>query len=170
MTTVTSTAASTPESVLGKPRPLTRVILFSALTGLLYYGYYKWTIQDELKAHSQKVWSGAVCLVPFVLGIAVPLLLAVFDPDVPGWFGRFAFLGVLWIYIVQFRLYREINRLYIARGWQPPLVSWWIIVPGLNLVVGLRQIHFLSEYWVCLSGTSVADPIAEKLPFLSANE
>ncbi|EDX86585.1 hypothetical protein S7335_4290 [Synechococcus sp. PCC 7335] len=116
------------------------------------------------------MWSGAFCLVPFVLGIAVPLLLTVFDPDVPGWFARFACLGVLWIYIVQFRLYREINRLYIAQGWQPPLVSWWIIVPGLNLVVGLRQIHFLSEYWARLSGTSVADPIAEKLSFLSANE
>ncbi|WP_228024856.1 hypothetical protein [cf. Phormidesmis sp. LEGE 11477] len=148
---------------------MTRVILLSVLTGLLYYGYYKWVIQDELKVHDQKVWSGALCLVPFVLGIAAPLLLAVFDPDVPGWFGRFAFLGVLWIYIVQFRLYREINRLYEAQGWQAPLVSWWIIVPGLNLVVGLRQIHFLSEYWARLSDTPVSDPIAEKLPFLSAN-
>lgn len=148
---------------------MTQVIWRSAITGLLYYGYYKWMIQDELKAHGQRAWSGALCLIPFVLGIAVPLLLAVFDPDVPSWFGRFAFLGVLWIYIVQFRLYREINRLYIEQGWNPPLVPWWIIVPGLNLIVGLRQIHFLSEYWARLSGTSVADPIAERLPFLSVN-
>ena len=34
---------------------------------------------------------GAVCLVPFVLGIAVPQLLAAFDPDVPGWFGALSF-------------------------------------------------------------------------------
>ncbi|MEM8501825.1 MAG: hypothetical protein AAF716_01570 [Cyanobacteria bacterium P01_D01_bin.1] len=165
MTATTSTATSQ----LGKPRPMTQVIWRSAITGLLYYGYYKWMIQDELKAHGQRAWSGALCLIPFVLGIAVPLLLAVFDPDVPSWFGRFAFLGVLWIYIVQFRLYREINRLYIEQGWNPPLVPWWIIVPGLNLIVGLRQIHFLSEYWARLSGTSVADPIAERLPFLSVN-
>lgn len=166
---MTSTTATTLEPTLGKPRPMTRVILLSILTGLLYYGYYKWMIQDELKAHSQKGWSGALCLIPFVLGVAIPLLLAVFDPDVPSWFGRFALLGVLWIYIVQFRLYREINRLYIAQGWQPPLVSWWIVVPGLNLIVGLRQIHFLSEYWARLSGTPMSDPIVKRLPFLSAN-
>ncbi len=165
---MTATSPSTDVTV-GKPRPMTQVILLSVVTGLLYYGYYKWKIQDELKAHGQRVWSGAVCLIPFVLGIALPLLLAVFDPDVPGWFARFSFLGVLWIYIVQFRLYREINRLYIAEGWHPPLVSWWIVVPGFNLIVGLRQIHFLSEYWARLSGTPELDPVAQRIPFLSNN-
>jgi len=167
--TATSPTATAPDPILGKPRPMTQVIWRSVITGLLYYGYYKWMIQDELRAHGQKAWSGALCLIPFVLGIALPLLLAAFDPDVPGWFGRFAFLGVLWIYIVQFRLYREINRLYVEQGWKPPLVSWWIVVPGLNLIVGLRQIHFLSEYWARLSETPVSDPIAERLPFLSEN-
>ncbi|MEO0647501.1 MAG: hypothetical protein AAFZ17_15300 [Cyanobacteria bacterium J06650_10] len=165
---------STNNDTLGKPRPLTSVILLSVVTGLLYYGYYKWTIQDELKAHAEKmgesVWSGAVCIIPFVLGIALPLLLAVLDPDVPSGFARFSFLGILWIYIVQFRLYQEINRLYVAQGWNPPLVSWWIIIPGFNLIVGLRQIHFLSEYWAQLSDTPTADPIAERLPFLSRND
>lgn len=168
-----TTTASNLNSALGKPRPLTQVILLSGITGLLYYGYYKWTIQDELKAHAKQfgdnVWSGAVCIIPFVLGIALPLLLAAFDPDVPSSFARFSFLGVLWIYIVQFRLYQEINRLYIAQGWNPPLISWWIIIPGLNLIVGLRQIHFLSEYWAKLSDTPAPDPIAEKIPFLSNN-
>ncbi|MEO0768528.1 MAG: hypothetical protein AAFY72_03710, partial [Cyanobacteria bacterium J06649_4] len=84
-------------------------------------------------------------------------------------FARFAFLGVAWIYIVQFRLYREINRLYVAEGWNPPLVCWWIIVPGFNLIVGLRQIHFLSEYWARLSDTPVSDPVADKIPLLSGN-
>ena len=65
-------------------------------------------------------------------GIAVPLLLAKFDPDVPSWFGYLAFSGVAWIYIVQFRLYQEINRLYVTKGQKPPLVSWWIVVPGLK--------------------------------------
>lgn len=158
---------SLDREALGKPRPLTRVILLSGATGLLYYGYYKWTIQDELKAHGQRVWSGAVCILPFVLGIAIPLALARFDPDVPSWFGYLAFSGVAWIYIVQFRLYQEVNRLYVAQGWQPPLVTWWIVVPGLNLIVGLRQIHFLSEYWARLSDTPAVDPVAERLPFLS---
>ena len=156
-------------AAVGKPRPLTQVILLSGATGLLYYGYYKWMIQDELKAHGERVWSGAVCILPFVLGIAVPLLLAKFDPDVPSWFGYLAFSGVAWIYIVQFRLYQEINRLYVAQGQKPPLVSWWIVVPGLNLIVGLRQIHFLSEYWAKLSDDPTPDPIATRLPFLSEN-
>ena len=158
------------KKTVGKPRPLTQVILFSVATGLLYYGYYKWAIQDELKTHGERVWSGAVCILPFVLGIAVPLALAKFDPDVPSWFGYLAFSGVAWIYVVQFRLYREINRLYRAQGWKPPLVTWWIAVPGLNLIVGLRQIHFLSEYWDRLSDSSVSKPdlIAERLPFLSS--
>lgn len=158
---------STPAA--GKPRPLTRVIVLSIASGLLYYGYYKWMIQDELRACGQRVWSGAVCIVPFVLGIAVPLLLARFDPDVPGWFGFLAFSGVGWIYIVQFRLYQEINRLYVQEGLKAPLVTWWIAVPGLNLVVGLRQIHFLSEYWARVSDSPTPDPIAERLPFLSGN-
>ncbi|MEM9948161.1 MAG: hypothetical protein AAF810_19160 [Cyanobacteria bacterium P01_D01_bin.36] len=164
-----STPESTSNAALGQPRPMTRVILLSVATGLLYYGYYKWTIQDELKAHGQKVWSGAVCIIPFVLGIALPLLLAAFDPDVPSDFAKFSFLGVLWIYIVQYRLYKEINRLYVEQGWKAPLVSWWIIVPGLNLIVGLRQIHFLSEYWARLTKTPTPDPVAEKIPFLSSN-
>lgn len=159
-----------PAAVLGKPRPLTQVILLSGATGLLYYGYYKWMIQDELKAHGEKVWSGALCILPFILGIAIPLALAKFDPDVPSEFGYLAFSGVVWIYIVQLRLYQEINRLYTVQGWQPPLVSWWIVVPGLNLIVGLRQIHFLSEYWAKLSGHPAPDPVAERLPFLSRND
>lgn len=158
---------STPAA--GKPRPLTRVILLSIVSGLLYYGYYKWMIQDELRAYGQRVWSGAVCIIPFVLGIALPLLLAQFDPDVPGWFGFLAFSGVGWLYIVQFRLYQEINRLYVEEGRKAPLVTWWIVVPGLNLIVGLRQIHFLSEYWARVSNSPTPDPIAEQLPFLSGN-
>lgn len=173
------TVTSPATAATGTPRPLTQVILRSVASGLLYYGYYKWMIQDELKAYAERqpegegaianVWSGAVCIIPFVLGIAVPLALAQFDPDVPSWFGWLAFSGVLWIYIVQFRLYREVNRLYVAGGLNPPLVCWWIIVPGLNLIVGLRQIHFLSEYWARRLGEPVSDPVAEFLPFLSGN-
>ncbi|MEM9009167.1 MAG: hypothetical protein AAGE59_37385 [Cyanobacteria bacterium P01_F01_bin.86] len=185
---MTSTAPNSPvptsPPTVGIPRPLTRVILLSIATGLLYYGLYKWTIQDELKAHvestsagasardldsSPRVWSGALCIIPFVVGIVLPLALAQFDPDVPSWFASLSFSGVIWIYIVQFRLYQEINRLYEAEGLKAPLVSWWIIVPGLNLIVGLRQIHFLSEYWARQSGNPAPDSVAERLPWLFGN-
>jgi hypothetical protein len=151
---------------LGKPRPLWRVILLSGVTLLLYYGYYKWIIQEELRSYNGDGWSGTLCLLPFVLEVAVPQLLRIFDPDVPGWFGWFSLLGIIWIYIVQFKLYRTVNQLYRNEGLPEPLVVWWIFIPGLNLVVGLRQIHFLSEYWARKQDLSINDPLTKSIPFL----
>jgi hypothetical protein len=155
---------------LGKPRPLWRVILLSSVTFLLYYGYYKWIIQEELRRYNGYGWSGTLCLLPFVLGVAIPQLLWIFDPDVPGWFGWFSLLGILWIYLVQFKLYQTVNQLYEQEGLPKPLVVWWIIIPGLNLVVGLRQIHFLSEYWARKQKIEVNDPLADNIPLLFAGE
>ena len=157
------------DKVLGKPRPLWQVILFSGASLMLYYGWYKWIIQEELRRYNGYGWSGTLCLLPFVLGVVVPQALWVFDPDVPGWFGWFSLLGVAWIYIVQFRLYKTVNELYRQEGLKAPLVVWWIFVPGLNLIVGFRQIHFLSEYWAMKQKITVKDPLAQSIPFLSAN-
>ncbi len=156
-------------SLLGKPRPLWKVILFSGLTGLLYYGYYKWIIQEELRNYNGKGWSGTLCLLPFVVGVALPQALAVFDPDVPSSFRWFSLLGIVWIYIVQFRLYCDVNELYDRANLKKPLIVWWMFVPGLNLIVGLRQIHFLSQYWAQQQGETLKDPIADPIPFLSSN-
>ena len=153
---------------LGSPRPLWRVILLSGLTLMLYYGWYKWIIQEELRQYYGSGWSGNLCLLPFVLGVAVPQLLVLFDPDVPGQFGWASLFGIVWIYIVQFRLYRTVNKLYQEAGLKEPLTVWWLFVPGLNLIVGLRQIHFLSEFWAMQQGVEVNDPIAKTIPFLSA--
>jgi hypothetical protein len=152
------------EQPLGLPRPLWKVVLFSLLTGLAYYGWYKWVIQDELRRYDGQSWSGAVCLLPFGLGVVVPQLLRIYDPDVPGWFGWFSLLGLVWIYIVQFRLYCTVNQLYVTAGRSAPLVVWWLLIPGLNLLVGLRQIHFLSQYWAMRRGEPQSDPLADTLP------
>lgn len=156
------------DKALGTPRPLCKVISLSVVTLMLYYGWYKWIIQSELRNYKGSGWSGTLCLAPFVLGVAVPQLLRIFDPDVPGWFGWFSLLGIAWIYIVQFRLYKDVNELYREAGMKEPLVVWWIFIPGLNLVVGLRQIHFLSQYWAKQQGIIVDDVVADKIPFLSA--
>ncbi|MGG6297101.1 hypothetical protein ACQ4M4_22130 [Leptolyngbya sp. AN02str] len=159
--------AIAPEArLLGEPRPLWRVVLLSLATGLVYYGYYKWVIQNELRRYTGQDWSGAVCLLPFLLGVAVPQLLRIFDPDVPGWFGWVSMLGVVWIFIVQYRLYRTVNRLYQSAGEPQPLEVWWLFIPGLNLLVGLRQIHFLSQFWQQQRGKVANDPLAEALPIL----
>ncbi len=152
----------------GTPRPLWRVLLWSAVTLLAYYGYYKWVIQDELRRYTGRGWSGAMCLLPFLVGVTVPPLLAWLDPDVPTEFAGLAGLGIVWIYIVQFRLYCTVNRLYREAGLPAPLVVWWLFIPGLNLVVGFRQIHFLSQYWAMKQNTSLVDPLAKALPILFA--
>jgi len=154
---------------LGKPRPLWRVILLSVATLMLYYGWYKWIIQEELRRYNGCGWSGTLSLAPFVLGVTVPQLLRIFDPDVPGWFGWFSLLGVVWIYIVQFRLYKTVNELYYQAGMKEPLVVWWLFVPGLNLIVGLRQIHFLSQFWAKKQSITVNDALGESIPVLSSN-
>jgi hypothetical protein len=156
-------------SPVGKVRPLWFVILLSAITLLAYYGYYKWVIQDELRRYTGKGWSGALCMLPFAGGVLIPQALRLWDPDVPGWFGWFSLVGIAWIYIVQFHLYRTVNRLYEEDGLNSPLSVWWLFVPGLNLLVGLRQIHFLSEYWARKQNTTVIDPITKALPALFAS-
>ena len=114
------------------PRPLWSILLWSGVTGLLYYGWYKWIIQEELRAHKGEGWSGTLCLAPFLLGVTVPPVLVAFDPDVPHWFGYLSILGLIWIYIVQFRLYCDVNALYREEGLSEPLVAWWLVVPGLK--------------------------------------
>jgi hypothetical protein len=154
---------------LGKPRPLSQVLLLSVVSGMLYYGWYKWIIQEELRRYNGFGWSGTLSLAPFLLGIAVPQALRIFDPDVPGWFGWFSLLGIVWIYIVQFKLYKTVNQLYSQAQMKEPLVVWWLFVPGLNLIVGLRQIHFLSQFWAREQEIIVKDYLAEKIHFLSNN-
>ncbi|MBD0263770.1 MAG: hypothetical protein ICV78_13895 [Tolypothrix sp. Co-bin9] len=154
---------------LGKPRPLSQVLLLSVVSGMLYYGWYKWIIQEELRRYNGFGWSGTLSLAPFLLGIAVPQALRIFDPDVPGWFGWFSLLGIVWIYIVQFKLYKTVNQLYSQAQMKEPLVVWWLFVPGLNLIVGLRQIHFLSQFWAREQGIIVKDYLAENIPFFSSN-
>ena len=54
---------------------------------------------------------------------------------------------------------------------EPPLHSWWALLPPpLDVVVGLRQVHYLAEYWRVTRGDPYdKDIIAEELfPFISS--
>ena len=42
------------EKQLGKPRPLWRVILLSVVSLMLYYGWYKWILQEELRRYKAR--------------------------------------------------------------------------------------------------------------------
>lgn len=153
----------------GKSRPLWQVILFSVSSFLLYYGWYKWIIHEELRKYNGQGWSGNKVLLPFIFGVIFPQILWISDRDVGSWFGWFSLIGVVWIYISQFKLYRTLNELYRTEGRPEPIVIWWLFVPGLNLIAGLRQIHFLSEYWARKQNRASKDPVVETIPFLFAN-
>lgn len=87
-----------------------------------------------------------------------------------------------WILLGQVNLYYRVNELCTESEQmkkdlglsEPPLVEWWAILPPpLDVVVvGLRQVHFLSEYWRVKRGYPKTDDIiAEKLfPFISLRE
>ena len=43
-------------------------------------------------------------------------------------------------------LYRRVNECF-PKG-EEPLHAWWALLPPpLDVVVGFRQVHYLSEYW-----------------------
>lgn len=125
-----------------RPRPLYQVIIFSVTTGLLWYGYYKFCIEEELLNESGKGLGGIGTLAPLMAGITAPLYAPTGGPA--------EFLvgaGIAWIVAIQFTLYRRINSLMLERDEYEPLVPWWVVVPGFNLVAGLRSVHFLSVLW-----------------------
>lgn len=155
-------------SKFGQPRPLGKVLFLSAVTFVLYYGWYKWIIQEELRKYNGYGWSGTLCLLPFVLGVAVPQIIDQLYPSL-NWVSSLSLLGIVWIYIVQFRLYRTVNQLYEREGLKKPLTVWWLFIPGLNLIVGFRQIHFLALYWANKQNTTLDDPLLKVFPLLALN-
>ena len=112
--------------------------------------------------------------VAYVCGvfIGVPLLWA----NVPG--GEFILeSAAVWLALSQMNLYRRVNELTQEsrdvlglEGDGRMLHEWWALLPPpMNLVVGMRQIHFLSEYWRVVRGDPpVTDYIAQDwLPFVA---
>ena len=153
-------------------------------TALVWYGYYKFSVEEELyqyeKQETGKV-SGAGgygTLFPFVYGIIIggPMTLL----HIPG--GEFIIQAAgAWILAGQVNLYKRVNELCTEDEnikaelglKDAPLWEWWALLPPpLDVVVGLRQVHFLSEYWRVKRGyPKEKDIIAEELfPFISLSE
>jgi hypothetical protein len=181
----------------GVPRPLWLVMLASLPTGLLWYGYYKFVVEEELlqmeldAGKEPRGFGGYGTLGPFTYGILLGPIASMLD--IPGGI-HWSSLGVIFIYYTQFLLYDRVNRLYqedeeycfatsgdnnepnnenenIHDKPQAPLQVWWclpIFFP-FNLIVGLRQVHFLSQYCYKQRGalpSSIADPVADFFPFI----
>ena len=54
---------------------------------------------------------------------------------------------------------------------EAPLHSWWALLPPpFDVIVGLRQVHWLAKHWAKVRGEEwIADPVAEKyFPFIDS--
>jgi hypothetical protein len=160
----------------GVPRPLWLVIPASLSTGLLWYGFYKFAIEEELYhlellAHKEpRGFGGYGTLGPFTYGLLLGPLCAVLH--VPGGLA-WSIGSIVWIYYTQILLYDRVNEMYRDEGVEEePLNIWWCI-PFLfpfNWIVGLRQVHFLSQYFYRQRGIDPIpiDPVSDFFPFIKA--
>ena len=191
---------TTPPESPGVPRSVSLTILGSVPTLLGWYGFYKFSVeeelfQDELRREGRVTGCGGYgTLLPFVFcvlaGGGLTLLpTPLRDTAVPE---SLITAGSLWILAGQVNLYRRVNSLWAAEHaaaaaaaanddddvpngeqppQQPPLHEWWALLPPpLDVVVGLRQVHFLARYWTEMGGEEWRrDVVAEELfPFISS--
>ena len=151
---------------------------------------YKYSVEEELFQYELATegrvsgCGGFGTLLPFVFGVIIggPLSLL----HVPGGETLVEAAGA-WILLGQLNLYRRVNEFYPddepppasrdafrerdRRRLRRPLHAWWALLPPpLDVVVGLRQVHFLSEYWKKERGLPAGgDVVAEEwFPFIAA--
>ena len=179
-----------PPQLPGISRPVWFTILGSVPTLLGWYGYYKFSVEEELYHYELQQGKpvtgcgGYGTLFPFVYGVIIGFPLSLLPID-----GSNIVLeaAAFWILLGQVNLYRRVNELCLEElaseegnggelskqlsNGQPPLYAWWAwLPPPLDVVCGLRQVHFLSEYWRLKRGEAYQrDVIAEELfPFISS--
>mmetsp|Transcript_10724 Transcript_10724/g.30164 ORF Transcript_10724/g.30164 Transcript_10724/m.30164 type:complete len:382 (-) Transcript_10724:1226-2371(-) len=164
----------------GISRPLWLVMAGSFATWFNWFGYYIFVVNEELYQYELQTTGrvttcgGYGTFVAYVFGVFIgaPLVWA----DIPG--GEFVLeSAVVWLALSQMNLYRRVNELTQEsrdvmglQGDGRMLHEWWALLPPpMNLVVGLRQIYFLSEYWRVIRGDPPAtDYIAQDwLPFVA---
>ncbi|CAJ1939955.1 unnamed protein product [Cylindrotheca closterium] len=170
-----SKLTAAPE-VPGIPRPVWLTILGSVPTALGWYGYYKFSVEEELFQYELQTegkvtgCGGYGTLFPFVFGVLIGFPLKLLDIEIGDTIVEAA---ALWILLGQVNLYRRVNELCseVEELGEEPLHAWWALLPPpLDVVVGLRQVHFLSEYWrITREEPPEKDVIAQELfPFISA--
>jgi len=165
--------------VPGISRPLWLVMTGSIPTILGWYGYYKFSVEEELFQYElRKEGRATGCggygtLFPFVFAVLFGLaaraagLLQLGDILIA--------MGSVWILLGQVNLYRRVNEVVqedpcVSDG-KPVLWEWWALLPPpIDVIVGVRQVHFLARASAAARGEAwEKDVVAEELfPFISA--
>eukprot|EP00411_Alexandrium_monilatum_P087941 CAMPEP_0175722916 /NCGR_PEP_ID=MMETSP0097-20121207/46467_1 /TAXON_ID=311494 /ORGANISM="Alexandrium monilatum, Strain CCMP3105" /LENGTH=369 /DNA_ID=CAMNT_0017030627 /DNA_START=51 /DNA_END=1160 /DNA_ORIENTATION=- len=139
--------------------------------GVIWYLYYKIAVEEDLRQYRGLGIGGYLVIVPFAIGLAAGVFGEVAygalegDPLENGFSVAF-YAAFAWIYLNQWFLYQKVNQLFEEEGRPAPLDAWGLFVPGWNFVTGIRQIHFLAEYWARQRGQELQrDAFAELFPF-----
>jgi len=168
------TVKSAPQ-LPGLSRPVWLTIAASVPTGLGWYGWYKFSVEEELfydELRREGRTSGCGGYGTLILFSWLVLLGGV--GTVAGIDGAdfLIELGAAWILLGQVNLYRRVNELLEEQEvGSAPVHAWWALLPPpLDVVVGLRQVHSLAKYWSDVRGDEwQQDKVAEELfPFISA--
>ena len=172
-----ATLTATPQCP-GIARPVSLVIAASVPTLLGWYGYYKFSIEEELyEAEIRKPggratgFGGYGTLLPFVYSVILSVACRLADhPTASDYFFE---VGGAWILATQVNLYVRVNELCKEAfpDESPPLHSWWAVLPPpMDVVVGLRQVHYLARYSAYVRGEQLdEDVVAEEyFPFVAS--
>jgi len=162
-----------PPELPGLSRPVWLTVAASVPTALIWYGYYKFSVEeelyyDELRRHGRATGCGGYgTLITFAWCVLLGGLGTV--AGVPGAEGLVD-AGAIWILLGQVNLYKRVNELYEEQGREAPVFAWWALLPPpLDVVVGLRQVHFLAKYWADVRGDEwKGDAVAEAFPFIAS--
>jgi hypothetical protein len=162
--------ATAPPQRPGRPRPLWLVMAASLPTGLVWYGYYKFCVEEELLQHEMtkgkvpRGFGGYGTLGPFCYGLLMgPLAMLLQWPGGLVW----SSVGIVFIYYTQFLLYDRVNEMIREEGF----IGYEPLPLPFNLIVGLRQVHFLADYNYRQRGMAVPpkDPVVDFFPFIGAD-
>eukprot|EP00930_Biecheleria_cincta_P001315 TRINITY_DN102449_c0_g1_i1.p1 TRINITY_DN102449_c0_g1~~TRINITY_DN102449_c0_g1_i1.p1 ORF type:complete len:348 (+),score=39.74 TRINITY_DN102449_c0_g1_i1:52-1044(+) len=163
----------------GISRPLWLVMVGSIPTVLGWYGYYKFSVEEELfqaelRAEGRVTgFGGYGTLFPFVFGLLLGIAMQFAGFDDIG--SLLISAASIWILAGQVNLYRRVNELCQAQpgvsDGKPVLWEWWALLPPpIDVIVGVRQVHFLAKAAAAARGEEwEKDVVAEEyFPFISA--
>ena len=136
------TKLTAPPETPGIPRPVWLTILGSVPTGLVWYGYYKFSVEEELYQYEIRETGkvsgagGFGTLFPFVFGVLIGFPMSILH--LPG--GELIIQAAgAWILLGQVNLYKRVNELCMENEYMKAELG--ITEPPLAFFLASFQVH-----------------------------